>query len=153
MGSEYISRTLKNGVRVHFLRVFPRSNPTTTPSDTAVLLSHNTPQSLSIKYSDPITSSIELPPQKKMGSEYIFLRVLPRRKPTATPSNTATLLSHITPQSLSIKYSDPTTSIFILSQKNGVSVHFFRVFPRGNPTAKPTDTATLYRTIRHSLYQ
>ena len=38
MGSEYISRTLKNGVRVHFFRVFLLSNPTTTPSDTAALL-------------------------------------------------------------------------------------------------------------------
>ena len=60
MGSEYISRTLKNGVRVHFLRVLPRRNPTATPSDTAALLSHITPQSLSIKYSVPFTSSIEL---------------------------------------------------------------------------------------------
>nr|AOE07566.1 hypothetical protein [uncultured bacterium] len=82
------------------------------------------------------------------------MRVFPRSNPTATPSNTATLLSHITPQSLSIKYSDPiTSSIELPPQKNGVRVHFLRVFTSSTPTATPTDTATLYSTIRHSLYQ
>ena len=109
MGSEYISRTLKNGVSVHFLRVLPRSNPTATPSDTATLLSHNTPQSWSIKYSDPITS-IFIPSQKN-GVRVHFFRVFPRGNPTASPSNTATLLSRITPKSLSIKYSAPITQM------------------------------------------